>query len=355
MTEQKFEGVTNSFAEEEIFRLRQELAETRQSVAELKALLTRQNHELVYWRPIRHWLDHIARWAWLITPKIGRLAHYRPRLLELPEAQTLDIAFTAPRISIVTPSFQQAAYLPFTLESVLGQNYPNLEYFIQDGASTDDTLQLLQAYDQRLTGRASSPDAGQAQAIMAWLNSDDLLLPGALARVAEFFATHPNIDVVYGHRILIDAQNREIGRWILPPHRDKVLSWADFAPQETLFWRRRIWERIGGKLDESFRFAMDWDLLLKFRAAGARMVRLPYFLGAFRIHEAQKTSALMEEVGASEMALLRQRSLQRAVTRYQIRRALIPYLSMHLLLDFHWRLKRRFRKNVTLVQQPVDP
>ena len=118
--------------------------------------------------------------------------------------------------------------------------------------------------------------------IMAYLNADDLLLPGSLNFVAAYFEAHPDIDVVYGHRVLIDADGAEIGRWVLPPHEDEVLSWADFVPQETLFWRRDMGERAGGAMDESFRFALDWDLLLRFRDAGARFVRLPRFLGAFR-------------------------------------------------------------------------
>ena len=94
--------------------------------------------------------------------------------------------------------------------------------------------------------------------MLAWLNGDDLLLPGAIEYVAHFFEQHPEVDVVYGHRIVIDADGREVGRSILPPHDDGVLSWADFVPQEALFWRRRIWERVGARIDESFQFAMDW-------------------------------------------------------------------------------------------------
>src|SRR5262249_23541680 len=145
------------------------------------------------------------------------------------------------------------------------------------------------------------PDEGQTQAInlgfqhtsgeiMAYLNSDDLLLPGSLAYVAGYMAAHPEVDVVYGHRILIDECDDEVARWVLPRHDDRVLTWANFVPQETLFWRRRIWERVGGTLDASFQFAMDWDLILRFREAGARFVRLPRFLGAFRVHARQKTS-----------------------------------------------------------------
>lgn len=288
----------------------------------------------------------------VLRPRLGTLSHHSPRKLELPGPYASDLpAEQLPSISLITPSFQQARFLGRTIDSVLSQGYPKLEYFVQDGGSTDGTVEVLRQYGDHLTGWLSEKDGGQSHAInlgfartggeiMAWLNSDDLLMPGALHRVAEYFARHPEVDVVYGHRILIDDEDREIGRWVLPAHDDEVLSWADFVPQETLFWRRTIWEKAGGQIDESFRFAMDWDLLLRLRDAGARMVRLPDFLGAFRIHEAQKTSAQINDVGMGEMARLRRRALGREVTWQQTRRALWPYLMKHTALDLAYRMKK---------------
>lgn len=287
-----------------------------------------------------------------LRPRLGNLNQHPPCELKLPSSYTTSLPLERlPSISIVTPSFKQAHFLGRTIDSVLGQGYPKLEYFVQDGGSTDGTTEVLQHYSDRLTGWLSEKDGGQSHAInlgfartsgeiMAWLNSDDLLIPGALHRVGEYFAQHPEVDVVYGHRILIDEQDREIGRWVLPTHDDEVLSWADFIPQETLFWRRAIWEKAGGHIDESFRFAMDWDLLLRLRDAGARMVRLPWFLGAFRIHEAQKTSAQINEIGTEEMARLRRRALEREVSWGQIHRALMPYLIKHVAHDIAYRIKR---------------
>lgn len=285
-------------------------------------------------------------------PRLGSLNQYPPRRLELPKPYVCGLpAERLPSISIVTPSFQQARFVGRTIDSVLSQNYPRLDYFVQDGGSTDGTADVLQSYGDRLTGWVSQKDGGQSQAInlgfarasgeiMAWLNSDDLLMPGALHRVGEYFAQHPEVDVVYGNRILIDEEDREIGRWVLPAHDDEVLSWADFIPQETLFWRRSIWEKAGGRIDESFRFAMDWDLLQRFRSVGARMVRLPDFLGAFRIHNAQKTSVQINEVGMEEMARLRRRALGLEVSWAQIHRALMPYLIKHVVHDLAYRIKR---------------
>jgi GT2 family glycosyltransferase len=173
---------------------------------------------------------------------------------------------------------------------------------------------------------------------MAYLNSDDLLLPGTLAYVARFFLSHPKVDVVYGHRVLIDENDREIGRWVLPRHSSDILSWADYVPQETLFWRRRIWERVGAMLDDTFAFAMDWDLLIRLRDAGARFVRLPRFLGAFRVHEVQKTSSRMRDVGVREVARLRRRVHGRPVSAAEVRRRIRGYLVRHMVYQKLYRL-----------------
>lgn len=288
-------------------------------------------------------------------PRIGQLCHHPGiPMRSWGQAPAPDYSRRDPwpLISIVTPSYGQAAFIGQTLDSVLEQNYPRLEYFVQDGGSSDGTVEILESYSDRLSGWVSEPDGGQSQAInlgfartqgeiMAWLNSDDLLLPGALAYVADYFARHPEVDVVYGHRVLIDEEGQEIGRWILPGHDDEALSWADFIPQETLFWRRSIWEKAGGRIDESFRFAMDWDLLLRFRKAGARMRRLPRFLGAFRIHHAQKTSAAINEVGMQEMDRLRVRELGHAPSGKEIHKALVPYLLRHMLTDIAARIRYR--------------
>lgn len=223
-----------------------------------------------------------------------------------------------PLISIVTPSYNQASFIEQTLRSVLDQDYPNLEYLVQDGNSRDGTVEILRRYGNRLHSWESAPDKGQSDAIikgfskstgqiMAWLNSDDLLMPGSLRFVAEYFSTHPEVDVIYGHRVVIDENETEVGRWFLPAHDAQSLKWADYIPQETLFWRRSAWERTGG-LDPSFHFALDWDLLLRFQQEQQKIQRLPYFLGCFRVHSSQKTSSVIHSTGEKEMEKLRLRS-----------------------------------------------
>ena len=216
-----------------------------------------------------------------LGPGIGVLEQFAPRAMCLPShyVQTNSLLIGAPAISIVTPSYNQGRYLERTLQSVLGQNYPSLEYIVQDGGSRDESRHILERYGDRLHHVESVRDRGQAHAInlgfrhagggiMAYLNSDDLLLPGALHCVGRFFAEHPEVDVVYGNRIVINERDEEVGRWILPPHCAEALIWNNYLPQETMFWRRRIWDKAGGRFDESLHSALDWDLWLRFQRRG---------------------------------------------------------------------------------------
>jgi len=136
--------------------------------------------------------------------------------------------------------------------------------------------------------------------------------------VADYFARHPEVDVVFGHRVLVDESGAEVGRWFAPRTAVEDLHWLDLIPQETLFWRKRIWDRAGG-IDPQFQFALDWDLLLRFQQAGAKFVRLPWFLGLFRLHPHQKSQARLIEVGIPEMDALRVRALGRTPESAELR------------------------------------
>ena len=239
-----------------------------------------------------------------------------------------------PRFAVVTPSFNQATFLERTLTSVLDQPGVHVEYVVPDGGSTDGSVEILRRYAGRLSHWHSGADAGQAAAIvegfgtvsigrddlMLYLNSDDELMPGALQFVASYFANHPEVDVVYGHRVLVDEQSQEVGRWFTPRNALDQLHLVDVIPQETMVWRKRAWDAVGG-IDRTFAFAMDWDLLLRFKAAGLRFARLPYFLAAFRMHSQQKTQARMSDTGVPEMDALRRRTLGREATVEELQRA----------------------------------
>jgi glycosyltransferase involved in cell wall biosynthesis len=298
---------------------------------------------------VRNRLRRIA--ARVVGAKLHELAQYQPRELRVPAKyhRTTPPA-NPPLFSISTPSFNQGRFLEATIKSVLDQNYPRLEYAVQDGGSKDESAAIMEKYRDRLVHAESRKDNGQSHAInlgfahatrgeiMAYLNSDDLLLPGTLNYVANYFARHPDVDVVYGHRVIIDTEGREIGRWVLPGHSDRMLMWADYVPQETMFWRRSIWDKTGGKIDEAFHFALDWDLLLRFRDAGAKFVRLPRFLGAFRVHAAQKTTAELVERGTPEMNKLRHRLHGRDTNLDDIRANMRGYMLRHAWHNWLYRL-----------------
>lgn len=298
---------------------------------------------------------HHVRRALMGAFKVGLndYNHYEARPIALPAAYSRKLALNnPPKISVVTPSYNSADFIAATMHSVLDQGYPNLEYICQDGASKDGTAKIIKSFEDRLHHWASERDSGFTQAInrgfshatgdiMAWLNSDDLFLPGSLAYVARYFAAHPEVDVVYGHRIIIDAQDREIGRWIVPPHSDTAIKYADYIPQETMFWRRSIWEKSGGELDEAFNFAIDWDLILRFQEAGATFKRLPRFLGAFRAHEAQKSQAAIASVGHGEMDILRERALGYAPDHAEIAKIVRRYKLHHAILSLRNRIRAR--------------
>ena len=113
--------------------------------------------------------------------------------------------------------------------------------------------------------------------------------------------------MIYGNRIIINEFDQDIGRWVLPKHDNKVIDWVDFIPQETLFWRKRVWDKIGKQLDVSFN-CFDWDLLLRFKSVNSKFLHIPYFLSGFRVHNNQKTIVDIKSNGVNEMNILRKRT-----------------------------------------------
>jgi glycosyltransferase involved in cell wall biosynthesis len=213
---------------------------------------------------------------------------------------------TLPRMTIVTPSYNQGEFIEQTIESVLSQGYPDLEYMVMDGGSDDGTLDVLRRYDGRLSW-ISEPDRGQSHAInkglqratgdvVAFLNSDDLYEPGALLQVGQFFAGHPEAAWLTGRCRIIDQNGREIRKWMtfiknfwLHLQSYTVLQVLNYVSQPATFWRREVMEKVGF-FDESLGYALDYDYSLRVGRL-YRLWVLDSYLASFRIHPASKAGA----------------------------------------------------------------
>src|SRR5215467_1257731 len=212
---------------------------------------------------------------------------------------------TWPRSSIVTPSYNQGRYLEQTILSVLNQNYPNLEYIIMDGSSTDNSVEIIRRYQKYLTHWESKKDYGQAAAIaggarlatgeiLAYLNSDDLYLPGTLRKVGEYFKQNEEADFLYGDCLIIDSANSVIRRlYPIDFNRDIFLFENHIIQQQAAFWRRDTYLKVGG-INTTLRYCMDYELWAKFMLAGVTFTRVEDLLAAFRLHANSKTSHLRE-------------------------------------------------------------
>lgn len=211
------------------------------------------------------------------------------------------------RISLITPSFNHARFIGRTIDSVLSQQGDfELDYRILDGASTDGTLDILRSYGDRLKW-VSAPDSGQVDAInrglrsaegdvVGWLNSDDVLKPGALQRVATAFREHPECEWVHGDCDVIDADDREIRRWVSAYKRWHAQRYSyqsllrrNFISQMTVFWRRRLMDEVG-VLDPDLKLAFDYEYWLRFAQRSAPLY-IPHKLASFRWYETSKSGA----------------------------------------------------------------
>lgn len=232
-----------------------------------------------------------------------------------PESEGLPLTLPSgrpwPKISIVTPTLNQGRYLEETILSVLHQDYPNVEYIVVDGASTDETPSILDRYRARLALVISEPDNGQSDAInkgmskatgeiVTWLNGDDMLAPGALASVALAFDVN-NADMIAGICRLyrngsLESQHLTCcadGPLPLEDLLDLDQGWnaGQFFIQPEVMFTKEIWLRAGGQVNERLHYAMDYELWLRFAQAGARLHVIGRPVAWFRLHEEQKISA----------------------------------------------------------------
>jgi glycosyltransferase involved in cell wall biosynthesis len=201
------------------------------------------------------------------------------------------------------------------IRSVVSQLDEDDQFVVVDAGSQDATHDVLHRYRSRITHVEIAP-LKQAPAIRwgfdhfaselcCYLNTDDLLLPGAIARVKQEFKAQPRVGAFYSHRVFIDSASQAQRVWHLPAHSNSLMGRWDYIPQETCFWRRQCMEDAGG-MDTSLDFAMDYDLFCRLMRQ-MPMVRLNTYLAAFRDHDASKTANLVSTSGAREVALVRAR------------------------------------------------
>jgi glycosyltransferase involved in cell wall biosynthesis len=218
-----------------------------------------------------------------------------------------------PLVSIVTPSYNQAAYLEDAIRSVLAQDYTPLEYLIVDGASQDGSLQIIQRYAGRLAWWVSEPDRGQAEAInkgfqhargdiVAWLNSDDVYLPGAVRSAVDALRANPQAGMVYGEAVTIDSAGRPLNRLAFGDWELRELMNFRVICQPAVFMRRALLEKAG-YLDDSFHYMLDHHLWLRM-ARLAPVVHVPQLWAADRHHPAAKNVAQAAGFGQETLRLV---------------------------------------------------
>jgi glycosyltransferase involved in cell wall biosynthesis len=201
-----------------------------------------------------------------------------------------------PRISVVTPSLNQEAFIEATLRSVISQGYPELEYTVVDGGSSDRSVEIIRRYEASLSSWTSEPDAGHADAvnqgfartsgeIMCWINSSDVQYPWTLATVGRIFADLPQVEWLMGIPTKVGSADAPVSvRAGYVNEYDLLAGYYRAIQQESVFWRRRLWERAGGALDVNFPRAADFELWLRFFRL-APLYHAETILGGFRTHE----------------------------------------------------------------------
>jgi glycosyltransferase involved in cell wall biosynthesis len=257
-----------------------------------------------------------------------------------------------PKVSIITPSYNQGQFLEASIRSVLEQSYPNIEYIAVDGGSKDNSAEVLKKYQDHFAWWVSEKDKGHADAlnkgfshatgeVLAWLNSDDVYLPKAVAEAVAILQEHPEAGMVYGDADLIDNAGVKVGQFASrQTDYRRLLRGSVHIPQATTFFRADVWRQVG-PLDLSLFFSFDYDLWVKI-AKGSQVLYVPRRWAQFRIHDDGKTIVnddrcypdmlkVLEREGGGWLSWLR--------LRFYARRLFYSWLP--------WKFRLRLRKSLT--------
>lgn len=258
-----------------------------------------------------------------------------------------------PKITVVTPSFNQGEYLEQTILSVIGQGYPNLEYIIIDGGSTDNSLDIIHKYEGHFAYWDSKPDKGQADAInrgftnstgeiLAWLNSDDMYVPGTLNYISKCFGNTLGHKIVFGNCLRFNQGTKfAFGSNVEESHQKLDISLCDYIIQPSCFWTKTVWEKIGS-LNIDLVYTLDWDWFIRAKQAGVEFDAVGEFLSLYRLHAKHK-SAIGGNARINEIARIYQAYHSRKIAQSYLAFSQNPKVrfiwKLMLKVGFPWRSK----------------
>ncbi len=260
-----------------------------------------------------------------------------------------------PKVTIVTPSYNQGDFLEETILSVLNQDYPNLEYIVVDGGSNDGSIEIIKKYEDRLAWWVSEPDNGQSDAInkgfskatgeiFNWVNSDDLLCPGSIRMAVHFLQKYPDCELVFGDRLIIDEGSTVIETYEAPSYWRSFPPLLTKLPQEAAFFSANLWKKTGG-LDTSLHYVMDTDLWYRF-LEHTHFFHIPMYLGMYRKHLKSKSVYGMGSTqGLNETAKHEFEARQKKYGNFfSSRPSLIKMMGFLSMIRLAYEKNRRFRR-----------
>ncbi len=261
-----------------------------------------------------------------------------------------------PKISIITPSFNQGKYLEKTILSVLNQNYPNLEYIIIDGGSTDESVEIIKKYEEQISYWVSEADEGQTHAInkgfkkatgdlVAWMNSDDVYFENAFDHISQAFnQTGGNFDVYFGDKANINEVGTVIREYLYPPFSGWGIKYTTNMniSNQSAFWKRKLFDKVGF-LNEEIQFAMDYEYFLRLYMRGASFYKISEVLGALRMYSENKSSD-------EKWLKIKFQNIKDIKTEYGISKSLLKKYLVYLYKTYHlfkqYGIRRNFKNSL---------